>query len=130
MSKTWKLCRFAFVCPQLPAQAHCHAQTYATALLQKHIIDQDTIHHLFPGLLKLLDFQRKFLISMEQIAEHTWKEQTWGKLFTNNVRSPSSYFGVAVLISFAPSSLYSPRKRSLRFTSPTVLTIPTQLSYS
>jgi len=59
-------------------------QTYSTALLQKHIIDQDTIHHLFPGLLKLLDFQRKFLISMEQIAELSWKEQTWGQLFTDN----------------------------------------------
>ncbi|KAF8585998.1 hypothetical protein K439DRAFT_1409563 [Ramaria rubella] len=59
-------------------------QTYATALLQHHIIDQDTIHHLFPGLLKLLDFQRKFLISMEQIAEHPWREQAWGQLFTNN----------------------------------------------
>ncbi|GJJ06513.1 hypothetical protein Clacol_000705 [Clathrus columnatus] len=35
-------------------------------------------------LLKLLDFQRKFLISMEQIAEIPWKEQTWGKLFTDN----------------------------------------------
>ncbi|KIJ49438.1 hypothetical protein M422DRAFT_27805 [Sphaerobolus stellatus SS14] len=59
-------------------------QSYSNALLQNHIIDQDTIHHLFPGLLKLLDFQRRFLISMEQTAEHSWKEQAWGKLFTSN----------------------------------------------
>ncbi|KAF8514244.1 hypothetical protein BU17DRAFT_52783 [Hysterangium stoloniferum] len=59
-------------------------QTYSTALQQNNIIDQDTIHHLFPGLLRLLDFQRRFLISMEQTAEHPWKEQAWGKLFTSN----------------------------------------------
>ncbi|KAJ3989149.1 hypothetical protein F5890DRAFT_1488196 [Lentinula detonsa] len=56
-------------------------QKYSTALSQSNIIDQDTIHLLFPGLNKLLNFQRKFLIKFESTAELQWQDQRWGQLF-------------------------------------------------
>ncbi|KAF5393196.1 hypothetical protein D9757_000538 [Collybiopsis confluens] len=56
-------------------------QKYSTALSQSNIIDQDTIHLLFPGLNKLLNFQRKFLIRFESTAELQWQDQRWGQLF-------------------------------------------------
>jgi cell division control protein 24 len=59
-------------------------QKYATALSQSNTIDQDTIHLLFPGLNKLLNFQRKFLIRVESTAEMPWKDQRWGLLFLEN----------------------------------------------
>ncbi|KAG9316496.1 hypothetical protein JVU11DRAFT_2538 [Chiua virens] len=59
-------------------------QKYATALSQSNTIDQDTIHLLFPGLNKLLNFQRKFLIRLESIAELPWKDQRWGLHFLEN----------------------------------------------
>ncbi|KAF8552506.1 hypothetical protein OG21DRAFT_1511371 [Imleria badia] len=59
-------------------------QKYATALSQSNTIDQDTIHLLFPGLNKLLNFQRKFLIRLESTAELPWKDQRWGLHFLEN----------------------------------------------
>jgi cell division control protein 24 len=56
-------------------------QKYANALAQGGIIDQDTIHLLFPNLNKLLNFQRKFLIRLESIAEQPWQNQRWGQPF-------------------------------------------------
>ncbi|KAF8070021.1 hypothetical protein FPV67DRAFT_1651591 [Lyophyllum atratum] len=56
-------------------------QKYSNALSQGNIIDQDTIHLLFPGLNKLLNFQRKFLIRFESTAELPWQSQRWGQLF-------------------------------------------------
>ncbi|KAL0574703.1 Guanine nucleotide exchange factor for Cdc42p [Marasmius crinis-equi] len=56
-------------------------QKYATALAQSNIIDQDTIHFLFPNLNKLLNFQRKFLIRLESTAELPWPDQRWGQHF-------------------------------------------------
>ncbi|KAJ8076812.1 Guanine nucleotide exchange factor for Cdc42p [Marasmius tenuissimus] len=56
-------------------------QKYATALAQSNIIDQDTIHFLFPNLNKLLNFQRKFLIRLESTAELPWQDQRWGQHF-------------------------------------------------
>ncbi|KAI0645373.1 hypothetical protein C8Q79DRAFT_926630 [Trametes meyenii] len=47
-------------------------------------LDRDTLHLLFPGLNKLLNFQRKFLIKVESIAELAWNEQRWGLPFTEN----------------------------------------------
>lgn len=58
-------------------------------------MDQDTIHLLFPGLNKLVNFQRKFLIRLESIAELPWAEQRWGLAFVENV----SHFS-DVLVSF------------------------------
>ncbi|KAJ3505158.1 hypothetical protein NLJ89_g7559 [Agrocybe chaxingu] len=56
-------------------------QKYSTALSQANLMDQDTIHLLFPGLNKLLNFQRKFLIRLESTAELPWQEQRWGQHF-------------------------------------------------
>ncbi|KAF8639563.1 hypothetical protein AX17_001465 [Amanita inopinata Kibby_2008] len=56
-------------------------QKYSNALYQNNIIDQDTIHLLFPNLNNLLNFQRKFLISLERTAELPWPEQRWGQDF-------------------------------------------------
>ncbi|KAK2464314.1 hypothetical protein APHAL10511_003771 [Amanita phalloides] len=53
-------------------------QKYSNALYQNNIIDQDTIHLLFPNLNNLLNFQRKFLIRLESTAELPWPEQRWG----------------------------------------------------
>jgi cell division control protein 24 len=61
------------------------AQKYSNALSQGNIISQDTIHLLFPGLNKLLNFQRKFLIRLESTAEVAWKDQRWGLHFMENV---------------------------------------------
>lgn len=49
------------------------------------IVDHDTVHHLFPGLNKLLDFQRKFSIELEQQYEQPWEQQRWGRCFSINV---------------------------------------------
>nr|QNB56520.1 rho guanine nucleotide exchange factor scd1 [Hypsizygus marmoreus] len=56
-------------------------QKYSNALSQANIIDQDTIHLLFPNLNKLLNFQRKFLIRLESTAELPWQSQRWGQHF-------------------------------------------------
>nr|QHW03305.1 guanine-nucleotide exchange factor Cdc24 [Flammulina velutipes] len=56
-------------------------QKYAAALSQSNLIDQDTIHLLFPNLKQLLNFQRKFLIRFESTAELPWPEQRWGQHF-------------------------------------------------
>ncbi|KAH7322315.1 hypothetical protein B0J17DRAFT_697020 [Rhizoctonia solani] len=57
---------------------------YARELIQKNVVDADTVHHLFPGLGKLLDFGRRFLIEMEGIAQCAWEDQRWGSLFIDN----------------------------------------------
>jgi cell division control protein 24 len=56
-------------------------------LAQRSVIDQDTVLELFPGLNRLLDFQRRFLIKMEQVYEMPWPEQRWGKCFSECVRN-------------------------------------------
>ncbi|KAF7321259.1 hypothetical protein MKEN_00645700 [Mycena kentingensis (nom. inval.)] len=56
-------------------------QKYAAALSQSNLIDQDTIHLLFPNLNKLVNFQRKFLIRLEGTAELAWPDQRWGQHF-------------------------------------------------
>ncbi|CAE6495383.1 unnamed protein product [Rhizoctonia solani] len=57
---------------------------YARELIQKNVVDADTVHHLFPGLGKLLDFGRRFLIEMEGTAQCAWEDQRWGLLFIDN----------------------------------------------
>ncbi|KAF7983773.1 hypothetical protein HWV62_18978 [Athelia sp. TMB] len=59
-------------------------QKYSNAASQSNTISQDTIHLLFPGLNKLLNFQRKFLIRLESTAEVPWKDQRWGLHFIEN----------------------------------------------
>lgn len=61
------------------------SKQYSNALIQTNTIDQDTIHLLFPNLNKLLNFQRKFLIKLESIAECSWMERHWGAPFADFV---------------------------------------------
>ncbi|KAF7428050.1 hypothetical protein PC9H_007269 [Pleurotus ostreatus] len=56
-------------------------QKYSTALAQGNFMDLDTIYLLFPNLNKLLNFQRKFLIRLEGMAELPWPDQRWGQAF-------------------------------------------------
>ncbi|KAG8699735.1 hypothetical protein FRC09_006411, partial [Ceratobasidium sp. 395] len=56
-------------------------QRYAQELIQKNILATDMVHRLFPGLSKLLDFARKFLIEMEGVVRRPWEQQRWGGLF-------------------------------------------------
>jgi cell division control protein 24 len=70
------------------ASNHIHSlerQQYSTALSQSNVMNQDTIHLLFPNLNKLLNFQRKFLIRFESTAELPWREQRWGQHFLESV---------------------------------------------
>jgi len=61
-------------------------QKYSQAATQMNALDRETIHLLFPGLKDLLNFQRKFLIKLESMAEQPWGDQSWGFPFTENVR--------------------------------------------
>lgn len=45
------------------------------------VIPGDVIHQIFLNLNALLDFQRRFLIRVEQINAQPESEQNWGKLF-------------------------------------------------
>lgn len=105
------------------------SQKYATALSQSNTIDQDTIHLLFPGLNKLLNFQRKFLIRLESTAELPWKDQRWGLHFLENVSPivPFSALNTCLMRRFhclrnISCSMWNNRKTNSRFMSLTVLT--------
>jgi len=80
-------------------------QKYSNALSQANIIDQDTIHLLFPNLNKLLNFQRKFLIRFESTAELPWQNQRWGQHFLESV---SPYLGHVPYMAFPLSLAHCP----------------------
>ena len=87
MCRTWKSCRCAFSVsrsrgPGLTTRAA--VQKYCDEAVG--ILDRDTLHLLFPGLNKLLNFQRRFLIKLESIWELPWNERQWGAPFTEFVR--------------------------------------------
>ena len=82
---------------QAPPSLLSTCQKYSNALSQGNIIDQDTIHLLFPNLNKLLNFQRKFLIRFESTAELSWQSQQWGQLFLESVR-PRSLYGRSIVL--------------------------------
>lgn len=63
------------------------AQQFADELSTKSINDRDTLQRMLPNLLALLNFQQRFLISMEHVAEQPWPQQEWGRLFSDNVRA-------------------------------------------
>ena len=69
----------------LPVYPAGCVQKYSNALSQANLMDQDTIHLLFPNLNKLLNFQRKFLIRFESTAELPWQDQRWGQHFLESV---------------------------------------------
>ncbi|KAG8762791.1 hypothetical protein FRC12_008844 [Ceratobasidium sp. 428] len=64
---------------------------YAQELVKNDILGTDTVHHLFPGLSKLLDFGRKFLIEMEGVIRRPWEEQRWGELFIKHEQEFEAY---------------------------------------
>ncbi|KAJ6536236.1 Dbl homology domain-containing protein [Mycena capillaripes] len=54
---------------------------YATVLSQSNWIDDDIRLALFPNINELFNFQRKFLIRIEETAELAWQGQNWGQHF-------------------------------------------------
>ncbi|KAI9316775.1 hypothetical protein BX666DRAFT_1946753 [Dichotomocladium elegans] len=56
-------------------------QNYMRDLQNQKIVSPDTIHYLFGNLNTLLDFQRRFLIQLENTAENPPEEQRFCQLF-------------------------------------------------
>ncbi|KAI8981878.1 hypothetical protein BDF20DRAFT_863738 [Mycotypha africana] len=56
-------------------------QNYMREVSSQEILSQDTMHYLFGNLNALVDFQRRFLIQIEDQAAHPSKEQRFGHLF-------------------------------------------------
>jgi cell division control protein 24 len=73
-------------------------QKYAQELSQSNTLDRDTIHLLFPNLNNVLNFQRRFLIRLEGIADIPWREQRWGLLFTDNVGKLISLLNATLMV--------------------------------
>ncbi|KAI9481159.1 MAG: hypothetical protein EXX96DRAFT_481644 [Benjaminiella poitrasii] len=57
-------------------------QNYMCELQMQEILNPDTIHYLFGNLNALVDFQRRFLIHLEEIGEQPSEEQNFGELFS------------------------------------------------
>jgi cell division control protein 24 len=57
-------------------------QEFKKAVEEKGAIGGDAIHDIFHNLNALLDFQRRFLIRVEQTNLQKEEEQNWGSLFT------------------------------------------------
>jgi cell division control protein 24 len=55
------------------------------------VLPPDTIHYLFGNLNALVDFQRRFLIQLEEMAEKDAEEQRFGALFVQNEEAFSVY---------------------------------------
>ncbi|KAI8876994.1 RhoGEF-domain-containing protein [Backusella circina FSU 941] len=66
-------------------------QNYMRELQNQKIVSPDTIHYLFGNLNALVDFQRRFLINLEEIAERPAQEQRVGNLFVQMEGSFSVY---------------------------------------
>lgn len=49
------------------------------------MLDSSTLHQMFPNLHVLVDFQKRFLSNMEEVAALPWTQQRWGMLFSDNV---------------------------------------------
>jgi len=56
-------------------------QAFKHLVEEKGIIPGDAVHDIFLNLNALLDFQRRFLIRVEQTNALPEEEQNWGKLF-------------------------------------------------
>ncbi|KAF2842080.1 hypothetical protein M501DRAFT_1022208 [Patellaria atrata CBS 101060] len=54
---------------------------FKTAVEEKGAIPRDTIHQIFLNLNQLLDFQRRFLIRLEQVNDLPDEQQDWGHVF-------------------------------------------------
>ncbi|KAI7903535.1 uncharacterized protein BX663DRAFT_551254 [Cokeromyces recurvatus] len=66
-------------------------QNYMRELQIQKIVSPDTIHYLFGNLNALVDFQRRFLIQLEELAEKSPEEQRIGLLFIQMEDSFSVY---------------------------------------
>ncbi|TKA65253.1 hypothetical protein B0A55_11383 [Friedmanniomyces simplex] len=56
-------------------------QAFKHLVEEKGVIPGDAVHDIFLNLNSLLDFQRRFLIRVEQTNAQPETEQNWGKLF-------------------------------------------------
>lgn len=56
-------------------------QAFKHLVEEKGVIPGDAVHDIFLNLNSLLDFQRRFLIRVEQTNALPEEEQNWGKLF-------------------------------------------------
>ncbi|CEP09703.1 hypothetical protein [Parasitella parasitica] len=56
-------------------------QNYMHELQIQDVLNANTIHYLFGNLNSLVDFQRRFLIHLEEIGEKPAEEQNFGALF-------------------------------------------------
>ncbi|EIE82381.1 hypothetical protein RO3G_07086 [Rhizopus delemar RA 99-880] len=56
-------------------------QNYMRELQSQKILSPDTIHYLFGNLNSLVDFQRRFLLQLEEIVEKSAEQQRIGNLF-------------------------------------------------
>ncbi|KAG1051761.1 hypothetical protein G6F43_006051 [Rhizopus delemar] len=66
-------------------------QNYMRELQLQEILNPDTIHYLFGNLNTLVDFQRRFLIQLEEMAEKSPEDQDFGSLFIQNEGSFTVY---------------------------------------
>ncbi|KAI8647226.1 hypothetical protein BD408DRAFT_479346 [Parasitella parasitica] len=66
-------------------------QNYMRELQTQKIVSADTVHYLFGNLNALVDFQRRFLIQLEEIAEKSPEEQRIGQLFLTAEEAFSVY---------------------------------------
>ncbi|ORX60601.1 hypothetical protein DM01DRAFT_1332728 [Hesseltinella vesiculosa] len=66
-------------------------QNYMRELHVQKVLPPDTIHYLFGNLNSLVDFQRRFLIQLEEMAEMTAEEQRFDALFLQNEEAFSVY---------------------------------------
>jgi hypothetical protein len=95
-------------------------QSYSRSLVQNGLISQDTAHLIFSNLDKLLDFQRRFQISLETEAEKgsgvNWRMGDWGRAFVKHVRPNCGYleFLDATDLERSLASSLSCRSESLR----------------
>jgi cell division control protein 24 len=56
-------------------------QSFKKLVEEKGVVTGDNLHHIFHNLNALLDFQRRFLIRVEQTNAQPATEQNWGNLF-------------------------------------------------
>ncbi|KAI7861690.1 hypothetical protein BDF14DRAFT_1886891 [Spinellus fusiger] len=56
-------------------------QNYMRELQAQKIVSPDSVHYLFGNLNALVDFQRRFLVQLEEIVEKVPEEQRVGSLF-------------------------------------------------
>ncbi|KAI9323598.1 hypothetical protein BX666DRAFT_2016780 [Dichotomocladium elegans] len=66
-------------------------QNYMRELQNQKVLSLDTIHYLFGNLNALVDFQRRFLIQIEDMAEKSAQEQRIGLLFVQMEEAFSVY---------------------------------------